>query len=489
MTKNKFMLASLLIMISTVFLAIPQKSLAHDEIVVGNSGVVVTHEDVPTAKAFSKVEAPTGGNTIDSAKSYSMDHFAENSGAQYFWLHLKDDRYKPVTGIKASRIEMIQDGIVVARANEIESYSVNGEYYTHQFEMINTFQNTNGENIVDVVLYLGSKEVGRVKDHSIFIYNRPIVNRFSPQEIGVQSPKFNVSLDLLNVDETQEIDMYLVDQNGNKVSEIDKKITDYYSKREKKRRMEYALAFTDKSYLEEGSSYEYVVEVNGQSVEKYREHTIYAVNESSVYTTYLPNMPELRYKVTGVNLLNHNPYRLVIEQNGKITKELTNVEAFFNEETYNEEINVELLQEYFTNHGGTYEVKLYNAKNELKQNYTFLVERDDTNGNEQDLTNPYEGFKTFGKKENVEPNKTWRVEFNRPVDEKSINNGNAYIIDKQSGQSVKVKFAMEEQDHVLAITPETSFVNGAAYTLIIDKRVTSGGQELGKPAAIEFKVK
>lgn len=483
------MLASLLIMISIIFLVMPQKSLAHDEVVAGNSGVFVTHEDMPTAKAFSKVDAPTGSNTIDSAKSYSMDHFAENAGAQYFWLHLKNDRYKPVTGIKASRIEMIQDGIVVARANEIESYSVNGEYYTQQFEMINAFQNTNGENLVDVVLYLGSKEVGRVKDHSIFIYNRPIVNRFSPHELGVQSPKFNVSLDLLNVDEKQEVDVYLTDQNGNKVSSMDKKTKDYYSKHEKKRRMELSLTFTDTSYLEDGASYEYVVEVNGQSIKKYRQHTIRAVKDSSVYTTYLPNMPDLRYNVTGVNLLNHNPYRLVIEQNGKITKELTNVVAFFNEETYNEEINVELLQEYFTNHGGTYEVKLYNAKNELKQNYTFLVEKDDTGGNEQDLTNPYEGFKTFGKKENVEPNKTWRVKFNRPVDEKSINNGNAYIINKQSGQSVKVEFAMEEQDHVLAITPEMNFTNGAAYTLIIDKRVTSGGKELGKPAAIEFTVK
>ncbi|PIC74212.1 Ig-like domain-containing protein [Sporosarcina sp. P17b] len=198
-------------------------------------------------------------------------------------------------------------------------------------------------------------------------------------------------------------------------------------------------------------------------------------------------MPDLRYRGVGVNLLDANPYKIVIEQGGEITKELNGIQAFFNDETYNEENNVELLPKYFAEYGAPYNVKFYNSTNDEMTNFNFLSEKGVVN--ENDSLNSLEGFKTSKKRENVKKTKTWSVKLNKSVDENTINSGNTYIVEKESGKSVKVDYALQEGGTVLEIIPEKSFKSGATYTLIVDKRVSSGtGSQLKEPAAIEFTV-
>jgi len=385
---------------------------------------------------------------------------------------------------------MIQNNTVVARANDVESYSINGQYYARNLELINRFENSNGENLVDVVLYLGSKEVAKLKNFKISIYEKPLTDRVRPHQIGLYNPKFNLSTTMVNVDKDKITDAYLVDKDGSRVTKTDRIINDYYNPKDKTRNIGYAISFINEEYLIDRGSYKYIIEVDGQVIDNYDNYQIRTVSDPYIASIYHASMPNLEFRVTGANLLNYSPYKIVIEQEGKITKEINNVHAVFNESEYTEEINLDLKPEYFDNYGGMYKVKVFNSNNQELLDFDFLVPQDDTSLEENDVVNPFEGFEVFDKKENVEPNKTWKVKFSKALDSNTINNGNTYIINKRTGQLVKVDYKFENEGTVLAMTPEKNFIPGETYTLIIDKRVKSNtGTNLSKPAAIEFTVK
>ena len=63
-----------------------------------------------------------------------------------------------------------------------------------------------------------------------------------------------------------------------------------------------------------------------------------------------------------------------------------------------------------------------NTANTEMSNSDFLVKPDEVTKN--DVTNPFEGFKTFEKRENIKPSKTWSVTFSKSVDESTIHSGN-----------------------------------------------------------------
>ena len=82
------------------------------------------------------------------------------------------------------------------------------------------------------------------------------------------------------------------------------------------------------------------------------------------------------------------------------------------------------------------------------------------------------------------------VIFSEALDENTINSGNAYVINKRTGLSVKVDYTFESNGTVLSMTPEENFVSGETYILIIDKRVKSdAGANLSQPAVIEFTIR
>lgn len=490
--KKLFILLSFVLLL-TLLSEIPKKAFANERIIEIEGVNSKFYMDRPLNQGVSLINSAKtaqSSSNISVEKSRSTRIISEYAESLFFWLDIYDSDYNPVTGIKVSRIEMIQSNTVVARANDVESYSINGHYRTRNLEVVNKFQNSNGENNVDLVLYLGSKEVARLKNYKIHVFAEPILKDIHPYEIGLYNSRFNISLSMLNVAEEQKTDIYLVDENGFRITKTDKIIENHYNSNEKSRYIEYAISFIDENYLSEDKSYEYILEVDGQVIESFDVLPFKLIKDTHLHTTYHSSMPDLKYRVLGVNLLDNNPYKLFIEQDGKVVKEINNVMAKFNEEQYTEEINVDLLPEYFENYGGMYKVTLFNANNKQMSEFDFLVQRDDTSEEENDIINPFEGFKVFDKVENIEPNKTWRVEFNKAVDSITINNGNTYVINKRTGKSVEVKFNFENEGTILTITPTVNFVSGEAYSLIIDKRVKSDtGKNLSQPAAIEFTVK
>lgn len=491
--KTRLTYLLLFTMLFAVMLIIPRQTVANDEVVEiddGNSTISSKQPVHHSIELFSIGETARSSSAIDVDKTTSTRLVSAYASSQFFWLDLKDSMRNPVTGIKVSRIELIQDDTVVARANEVTSYSIRGQYRTNQLEVFNEFKNPNGENLIDIVLYLGSKEVARLKNYKIHVYEQPIVDRIHPTILSPESLRFRVSTTLVNVDQVKLTDFYLVDENGNRITKTDKIVEDYYRQSERVRNVDYAISFIDSKYLAKDKSYDYVVEVDGQKVQTFDNHPFRTVNFVTINTITHSKMPKLEYKVKGINLINHGPYKLVIEQEGEVTKELTGVSAKFNENDYSEEIKLDLPADYFKNYGSMYNVKVYNADNEQINDFTFLPPKDETNKEENDITDPFEGFKVFDKKENVEPQKTWRVTFNKAVDHNTIHNGNTYIVNKRTGQTVKVDYQLESNGTVLAMMPEKNFTSGETYTLIIDKRVKSGaGINLSQPAAIEFTVK
>lgn len=480
---GKVLFITTIMMILVCVMGVPEHSFAEDEI--GNNNVTYSSES--SAESLNSQIHDVVETKIDSENTGATKYYSAQVESYFFWLSLRNSEYKKVTGIKASRLEMIQNGELVARANRLDSYSVTGEYRTSNLEFINKLQNVNGENTVDIVLYLGSKEVARVKDYRMYVYENPAISFLNPFQIGVQSTKFAMTVNLLNVDFSQTVDVYLRDEKNNRITKMDKMVEDYYSEEEKTREIEFGLSFNESVQLQEHDSYDVVVEVNGQVVRGSKDNRVIVAEDSYIGSTYYPQMLDLRYRGLGINLLDANPYKIVIEQAGKITKELNGIQAFFNEETYNEEINVELLPEYFAEYGAPYNVKVYNSTNNEMTNFDFLAEKDVIN--ENDSLNPLEGFKTFKKRENIKPTKTWRVTFNKSIDENTIHTGNTYIVENESGKSVKVDYVLQEEGTVLEIIPEKSFTSGATYTLMVDKRVSSGtGSQLKEPAAIEFTV-
>ncbi|PID20130.1 hypothetical protein CSV61_16295, partial [Sporosarcina sp. P3] len=230
---------TLLVMILASVTAIPQKSFAQNEMEMNDGEMTVTRILDQSTRLFNTELV----NEVDNEKTSATKYFAANTQAYFFWLSLRDREYNAVTGIKVSRLEMIQNGQVVARANQLDSYSVIGEYQTRYLEKVNSFQNVNGENTIDIVLYLGSREVARVRDFSVYVYEDPAISFVNPYQIGVQSEKFGFSLEMLNVDESQAVDIYLRDEENNRITKIDKVVADYYNEDENTRRLDFGLSF------------------------------------------------------------------------------------------------------------------------------------------------------------------------------------------------------------------------------------------------------
>lgn len=107
--------------------------------------------DELNANSQSSISYSYRGNLIPK-------YLTSNTKLSNIAFFLIDSKLKPTTGIKVSRIEIVQNDTLIASANKVNSYSISG-FYSGFFEVLNLFQNANEENIVDVVFYLGNIEV------------------------------------------------------------------------------------------------------------------------------------------------------------------------------------------------------------------------------------------------------------------------------------------------------------------------------------------
>lgn len=82
----------------------------------------------------------------------------------------------------------------------------------------------------------------------------------------------------------------------------------------------------------------------------------------------------------------------------------------------------------------------------------------------------------------------WRVQFNTPLNPKTVNNVNLYVTDsKQQPLSTKISYNSEES--VIEVEPIEPYATDESYFLNITTKVQSkGGQTLKKPIQVQFKL-
>lgn len=442
----------------------------------------------------------TGNENFSSFSSVDKSYFnprmlSSNTTVSYMYITLIDEFRKPITGIKVSRIEVIQNNIVVARSNNVISQSLIGRYNGKNLEFLNPFSNQNGENKVDVVMYLGRKEVGRLSNVTITVFSKPMIETHSTEILGIYNSKFPIRLGLINIKEDSIVDAYLVDDIGNKITKSHGIPTYWrYHPETYSRNITFKTSFINESYSVLNNKYRLVVIVDGVEVDYFNNKYEVRMSDAVHINTFkIHQLPNLKFEGSGSNLIKNGPYKVVIEQDGIITKVIEDLFATFNENEYEEEIKLPLLEEYFKDYGKRYNLKIFTQDgNYMIHDYDYLVPVDDTSGvgNIADIVDPLEGFVVFKKMTNVEPTKSFTIVFSSALDSTSINNSNVYVINKKTGLIFSVGYSFES-DTSLVMTPlQGGFVSGETYILMIDKRVkSSNGKILTQPAALEIIIK
>ena len=82
----------------------------------------------------------------------------------------------------------------------------------------------------------------------------------------------------------------------------------------------------------------------------------------------------------------------------------------------------------------------------------------------------------------------WKVQFNIPLDPKTVNNDTMYVINSQNQKlRAYIKYDMEKQ--VIEVEPMEAYATNEYYSLVITTNVKSrGGQSLPDPVSIRFKL-
>lgn len=91
---------------------------------------------------------------------------------------------------------------------------------------------------------------------------------------------------------------------------------------------------------------------------------------------------------------------------------------------------------------------------------------------------------------NIEPDKTWTIEFNKIIDIKTIKENNIYVTD-QNGQIISMYYYQRQQDieKVIYIVPIKDYQSGQTYTLWIRDLMAEDGSMLSKNIKMQFTIR
>lgn len=92
----------------------------------------------------------------------------------------------------------------------------------------------------------------------MFISN-PIVSSVHPVEIGTDSKKFNLDIEITNAQPNSDVVAWLEDEQGNVVTKVNR-VDEYYDDEFYQANIDFRMEFIDDSYLVEDS--EYLLEFN-----------------------------------------------------------------------------------------------------------------------------------------------------------------------------------------------------------------------------------
>lgn len=404
---------------------------------------------------------------------------------------LRYDRGGLLTGIKVNKIELEQNGSVIASSSAIKSYSVIGEYDTTEMKIFKSFENTNGINNIDVVFYLFDKEVARIENTEFFVYSDMIAINHYPYCIGKDTNKLSMNVEILNADEDDAVEVSLLDRSGNCFADQVGIISSYYDEYNKTLNAKVKLEADDIS----SSSCDIQVKVNGD-VCKFKENdtNIYIKNEPDLVSFSSPKDGDSYiYEVEGVNLLESGPFKLEVFQDGELLKTFKNLEAEM-QDSY--EVTIEQdLGNIFKNPGDPFNTKLYGADGKLISECGFLDHEDDVEADiiEEDTESDsldYSDYNVFDKKTNVDAYKDWTISMNQLVDDRLVNSDNVYVIRLSNKTKVNQDIIVSENNqNIIVIAPNDGYEPGETYVLYITNKIKSSEHKtLSNPSVMEFEI-
>jgi len=444
----------------------------------------------------------SNSNEISDDNSYIWPDIlsSEVDTISYMNFSLRDDFYNKVTGIVVNKIEIFQGDTKILSSNEVDSYSVVGRYYSYDTKIINEFNNKNGENIVDVVFYLYDDEVARIENYEMKVYSNIISSEVWPLEHGVDTVEFPINLTILNADESADIDVWLEDEEGNKITENLEIYDKYYYDENCEVYCEAKLSFKDQKYLNLDAEYDVYILVNGEKISfAFEYNEFYLLDESWIYRWSEVNEegPYI-YEAAGINLLNNGPYKIYVEQDGEMSNAIDGIEASMDEMNY--VYITEDITSIIQNPGEEYKVYLYDENENLIDEESYLETRDEV---KKDIIEPEEEddegekitidenkYDVMPSKEDVSIMKNFVITFNKELDGNTITNENIYVENAFTGEKIDNEVRLQDDEiSIMLYHPDGNYEEKNTYYLIINDEIKSyDGKALEKAVIMEFEI-
>ena len=489
--KSKLLMSFMCVALFVVFSSV--NSFAVENIKEDSRGnEIVSYEDdshqFPT-RNFS------GGQDLSKSYIGGQDILSnETTTIPYMHISLRDSQYNDITGIKVNKIELIQNGTKILSTYNITSYSKVGDYRIDDANLLNSFENPNGSNMVDVVLYANEKEVGRFTTE-FNVYSNPIVSSVHPVEIGIDSKKFNLDIEITNAQPNSDVVAWLEDEQGNVVTKVNR-VDEYYYDEFYQANIDFRMEFIDDSYLVEDSQYLLRVQLNGQDLGFHNswDNEIRVVSTLDVFKWYMPSVDDFRFKVWGKNLLAGAGYTLEIIQNGEIVDSYSNIQPFFDEGNYEYSMEQELDIDVLDDLSVPVEFYLYDNEGDLIFDEHFQLVADTVGSDDLDVDNfliedGFQDYKLFPLKINVLPEKVWSVAFSEAIDISSVNEQTVYVKDKTTSEIMNVRCEASSDKSISVLFPENGYKTNHLYVLVLDKGLKSAsGAMIKEPVVLYFTV-
>lgn len=314
----------------------------------------ITHKNYVNRNAnasTSAMRALSVGTISSTASNVWPGAFSSQATSiPYLWISLNDDEHHSITGISVDEVKIYQQTTLILSTKDVTSYPESGEYRINDAALQSQFNNSNGDNLVDVILYKDGTEVARIDDYTLKCYTYAIVIEVFPGDVGIDRDEFPLEVTILNASDSATISAYYSDSNGDTVASLVGENSELRSYDSDTKELCVGLKMTKTSYFDNDSEDSYYAHIFVNNVEMpYSDDycsELWVNTEPFVYITYwMEDDSPYYYHIEGLNLMSANPFTLKLEQNGKIISEIQNVYAAFDEDTYWEYIKKDITSE------------------------------------------------------------------------------------------------------------------------------------------------
>lgn len=491
-----------LILLTTLIMSLfSVGAFAFTEIEIGNKRVTYDKGQIVKETVIhndNKRNSLAASGEINSEKSWfdpdTLSYYCE--AINYLYLSLNDEDYDNVTGIKANRLDLIQNGNVILRTYGLQSRSSEGYYSFNSWMyddyqpcyLIRPFANSNGTNYVDVVLYNNDIEVARIKDKEINVYSDKIVNWVDVYvDLGTNLNKFKMEISIFNCNEDEDIKVYIKDKESNELLQHGEIIDNYQDEDEKELYLDAIFDLTDeiKNYVNEYDRLETYVEIDGESVEFENEwdKEIYFEEDTYINSWWWPCEEDGRiiFRVEGQNLFKSLPYTFKYYGEDKKTLIGTqeNIIPLVDEKNYVSYMDLDITNIIETEDEPLY-VEVFDKNGESVGDCSFNFDN-----SEYEYDNVPYNYNRLDTDFNVSNDKAWKVKFSEKVDSSTI--GNIKVVNSK-GNEISISKSMYD-DYTVQIKPSKSYQTYDIYSIIVEGVKSLSDNKQVRKAIKDFTVK